>query len=461
MVPDLILGVVSRRVLSLLALLSVFMAVFPIIPGTEGQGGTGVAFGSDIEESLEDGDGDGLYEYLVLKVEVRVYEPGTYGLHGSIGNGQVNANFGPADLSIGQHHLELKISGGQLSQYGSGGHYRIMLEIYTSDLSIDPVEKEYLTEGEYDPLNFEVPTGSVGTSVFARGDKVFIQSKDMTVSVNQTYPQLQFYYTDITSSDIAMESSITSLTYRMLIAYDDKDDNGRWDPQIDEKRYEGDLTTVAWELDLDISVGYDIALSGVVQLRLVETATVVAWAKISFRLNSEFLQNDGNLQKFDIDIQLWQPLDVDCIAILHTLEDLSGKQSIEEGGGEESGFTDPFILRLVGDDGKTHGAYTWGEDIRVGELEPDIDTNATTWYDIKDGSCDIWFSYPLQGDVQQIHHDPKVGMDPDNRPGIDDKDNILENNLLIMLGGLMGGVVVVGITVIMGIRRGKPSKGGD
>lgn len=460
MVPDSVSKVASRRVLSLLALLLVVHAAFAIIPPAEGQGATSVAFGSGIEESLEDSDGDDLYEYLVLTVEVRVFEPGTYGLHGSIGDGQVNANFGPADLGIGLHELELKLSGGQLSKYGSGGHYRIKLEIYTTDMEIDPVEMEYLTEEEYDPSSFEVPAGSLETSVFARGDKVFIQNKEMTVSVNQTFPELQFSYTNENEEDIAMESSLTSLTYRMLIAYDDRDGDGRWDPQKDEKRYEGDLTTVAWDLELDISVGYDIALFGVVQLRLVETATAVAWAKISFRLSSELLQ-DNNLQKFEIDIQLWQPLDADNIAVLHTLQDLSGKQSIEEGSTEGSIFMDPFILRLVGDDGKTHNAYTWDEEIMVGELEPNMPSSAVTWFELHDGRGDIWFSYPLEGDVQQIHHDPKVGMDPEGRPTMDEGDNFLENNFLIMLAGILAGLVIVGLSVIMGIRRGRPSKGGD
>ena len=261
-----------------MALFMVFLLSLTIFisPSGNGQSSTVITFEGTIVETLEDSDEDGLAEYLVLLVTVDVFEGGSYGLYGSMFNEQSVSNPGLEVLDIGEHVMELRFSGGEISQYGVKGHYEIDLQLYSTDSETDPVVKEIITKDIYDPENFEAPEGSGKVTVSLQGDKVFIVGEVMTVSINQTQPQLMFYYTD----DSKM-GSLSSLTYTTIQAHEDSDSNSEWDPSIDQKKYEGDLTTVDWTLDLDISSGYDISLYGVVQLRLIGTPTIAAWAKVT------------------------------------------------------------------------------------------------------------------------------------------------------------------------------------
>ncbi|MEA3558080.1 MAG: hypothetical protein U9R75_02400 [Candidatus Thermoplasmatota archaeon] len=420
----------------------------------KGQDLTRISFTDDVSEELDDPDNDGMYDYLVITLHIKVFEPGSFGVLGSIGDGKVNANWGPEDLALGETEVQLEFSGGQISQYGVSGRYAIHIEGYSRDVQMDPITMDITTKNIYDCDTFEAPKGSLETFVYARGDSVYIEGNVMTVSVNQTYPQLTFSYTGTYPSTV----SRSSILYESLIAFNDEDEDGKWDPNTDEKVYEGDLTTVDWELDLDVSVGYDIALHGIIQMRRLDTATVAGWAKITFRLSSGLLQKSGNVQKFDIDIELWQPLDADRIALMHTLVDETGEQTIGSGTGEEFGSDDPFILRMIGRSGKTHGIYSWGDYIQVGLLEPDSDSNATTWFDIRGEHAEIWFSYPISNEIQVIHHDPKVGMNPERPSRPDDRD-FLDNNLWFMLLGTLLGILLIGVTIYTQVKRRGPGGG--
>ncbi|MBN1389188.1 MAG: hypothetical protein JXA22_00945 [Candidatus Thermoplasmatota archaeon] len=436
----------------LMCLLTLTM-LMPIMSSS--QGATVIDFGDEATDVLEDADHNGLAEYLVIKVKVNVYEPGAYILHGTIGGDHIAASHGPLVLEIGPHELELRFSGGDISLFGVTGHYRIELELYSTDSSLDPVVKEIFTSDIYRPQMFEAPQGTGRVSVSTDRDKVYVIGDPLTISVNQTYPQLTFFYTVDEG-----RGSTSSLTYTTLIAFDDSDSDGVWDPELDEKKYEADLTMVDWELDLDVKNGVVISLYGVVQLRLAGTTTFVAWAKVTFRLTSTLLLETYDSQKFDIDIDLWQPLDATHIAVLHTLRDDTGERSIEEGPEDGS---DPVVhqLRVVNDRGGTQNTYSWTDEITVGYSSLSTGSEASTWYDIGDGVADIWFSYPLEGDVQVIHHDPTVGMDPENIPDVKPDEDFIRNSVLIMLCGLGLGILVVGATLysrkVMTMKR----KGGD
>ena len=97
----------------------------------------------------------------------------------------------------------------------------------------------------------------------------------------------------------------------------------------------------------------------------------------------------------------------------------------------------------------------------MGYSSLDTDSEAVTWYSINGGEAEIWFSYPLRGDVQVIHHDPTVGMDPDNIPPEEVEEDFIRNSLLIMLGGLGLGILVVGVTLYSKRRMGRKRGGGD
>ncbi|MBN1540366.1 MAG: hypothetical protein JW939_09500 [Candidatus Thermoplasmatota archaeon] len=442
-----------RGLSAVLICVLVLLMLLPDI--SRSQGATVIDFGGEVTERLEDMDQDGLAEYLVLKVPINVYEPGTYILHGTMGGERIAADFGPQAMDIGAHEPELRFSGGDISLFRMTGHYPIKLELYSKDSSLDPVVKEIMTAEMYDPDMFETPQGTGRVSVTTEGDRVHVIGDPLTISVNQTYPRLTFFYT----VDEGKVSS-SSLTYTTIIAFDDSDGDGIWDPELEGKKYEGDLTKVDWEIDLDVKNGIVISLYGVVQLRLVGTTTVVAWAKVTFRLSSTLLLETYESQKFDIDIDLWQPLDATHVAVLHTLKDDTGERSIEDGPGD---LTDTGVhqLRVVNERGKTQNTYSWTDEIMVGYSSLTTGSEASTWYNIRGGEADIWFSYPLEGDVQVIHHDPTVGMDPDNIPEMSPDEDFIRNSVLIMLCGLGIGILVVGATLYS--RRGMTHrrKGGD
>ncbi len=447
------LGKGPRSAMVLLIAFLITLTILIPIFGT-GQGSTPISFEGTIVETLEDSDDDGLAEYLVLTVTVDVFEGGSYGLYGSMFDDNSVSNPGLEVLDIGEHVMELRFSGGEISQYGVKGHYQIELQLYSKDSEIDPVVKEIVTKETYDPEEFEAPEGSGKVTVSLRGDKVFIVGDVMTVSINQTKPQLMFYYTNDTKM-----GSISSLTYTTIQAHLDSDSDGDWDPSIDQKKYEGDLTAVDWTLDLDISSGYDISLYGVVQLRLVGSTTVAAWAKVTFRISSSMMREEDVTQKFDIDIDLWQPLDADFISVMHVLKDESGIRTIEDGPEEGTLDPDNFILRVIGEKG-TEGIYSWTEDITVGSVVLDTDTQAQSSFEIMDNEVEIRFTYPLAGDVQLIHHDPTVGMDPDHIPEINEESRFVADNPLIMLIGLLIGILVVGASIYLRNRYAKVKKGG-
>jgi hypothetical protein len=431
-----------------------FFAVFPLLlllvisaARYSAQGSTALEIEGVPDEELVDEDGDTLYEYLSISVSVVVYEPGSYGIYGSLLNDQVVSNFGPVPLEIGRHELELRFSGGSILSAGIDGHYPFKIELYSTDATLDPVVETFTTEETYSANSFEAPLGSGQVYVESRGDKVFIIGDVMTLAVNQTYPQISFYYTKDQG-----ERSKSSITYEKIVAFNDINGDGIWERSTDEERYEGDLSMVDWTLDLDVKTGYDISLYGVVQLRLVGTSTYSAWAKVTFRLRSEQLLYEGASQKFDIDIDLWQPLDAEYFALQHVLRDETGSKEIKEGSGSTVSVNDPYVLTVVGEKDRTWGIYSWSDDIRTGDIFLDKDDQAVSWYAIGTEEASVWFSYPLEGDVQLIHHDPVLGMDPENVIGPDDEPDFLEDRPLIMLLGLAIGVLVVGVTVLMRSR---------
>jgi hypothetical protein len=429
------------------------MAIF--IPfNVSSQGSVVISFEGTFAESLEDSDEDGLSEYLVLSVTVNVFEGGEYGLYGSMFNDQAVSSVDSVVLDIGKHVLELHFSGGDIASYGTRGHYKIDLQLFSKDSAIDPVLKEIVTENIYDPVDFESPEGTTKVSVVSSGDKVFIQGEDMTISINQTRPQLMFYYT----GDDEMVS-LSSLTYTTIQVHADTDSDGSLDLSVDEKKYEGDLNTVDWTLDLDISAGFDISLYGVVQLRLVGSATVAAWAKVTFRISSSMMKEEEISQKFDIDIDLWQPLDADFISVRHVLKDEGGKRSIEIGPEEGTSDAGEFMLRIVGKKG-TQNIYSWTEDISVGSAVIDTDTQAQSAFEVLDSEVEIWFTYPLAGDVQLIHHDPNVAMDPLGKPEEKTEPDFVPDNPLIMVIGLVIGILVVGASIYLRNRYASSRKGG-
>jgi len=402
-----------------------------------------VSLGSSTTERLEDNDGDGLAEFLVLDVDIEVFEPGAYGLHGSALDGAVTANAGPLDLPMGSSKVELRFSGSALSRSITGGPISFDLEVFPRDPSSNSAKGTYRTMEDYMPEQFEAPSSGTGVEVRILGMEVLIESKVLRLSINTTLPQITFTY-----SGGSGDSTRSTIRYLEVVAYEDKNGNAVFDQGTDLKKYEAPLNTVDWSLRTDFSQGYEISLHGVVPLRLSGSATAVAWAKMTFTYRSRSLLLEGWGQKFDIDLELWQPLDADRIAVVHELRDLSGEQTIEKGKGGSVQTDDPNVLRLISPRGLTTGIYSWSDEISVGEASPQTPSRANTTFTVDGHVASIIFSYPLSGGTLSIHHDPVIGMDPANMPKERNQMGFLSNKPLAMIIGSAIGVLIVAGTVV-------------
>ena len=117
------------------------------------------------------------------------------------------------------------------------------------------------------------------------------------------------------------------------------------------------------------------------------------------------------------------------------------------------------MIRLVGERG-TQSIYSWTEDITVGSAILDTGDQAESRYEVLEGMVDIWFIYPLEGDVQLIHHDPTVAMDEEGFPPREEEPSFVPDNPVIMGLGLLIGILVVGASIYIRNRYAKSRKGG-
>lgn len=422
-------------------------------PNVLSQTGTIISFQSEISEELQDDDGDGLAEYLTISVPVTVYQPGSFGLYGAIGDGEVNANTGLVSLSAGENVMILRIPGNYLRNYAFSGRYVVQLQIFSDDRNDTGISTVYQTAGSYNGDMFETPDEGHRTYVDIRESEVVIRSPSMEVTVNKTFPMLSFSY-PVEDGD----SFRSTLEYLEIIAFNDLNGDGGWAPSDDDEVYRASLDgDIDWTIDIDLSSGYEISLRGIVQLKRVDALTVSAWGVVTFTLDSESVNPEGNAQKFDIRVDLYQTLDADHIAVRHELRDDTGKQVIQEGGdlSDIEGLPqDPYVLVVAGEDDEIHGIYSWSELIETGAGEDMTESRAETDFEITDGRAEIWFSYPLSEDTLHIYHDPTVGMDPRHIPGSPIDEDFLSNNALVMGGGILVGLFIVGGSILIRIFRG-------
>lgn len=395
-------------------------------------------------ETLEDRDGDGLAEALVIGVDIDVYVPGSYGIFGSVNDGEIVSNSGLVSLGLGNHRIVLKFPGADIITRGTSGQYEITLELYTSDPGSTARSREITTRESYDPADFERGEGFPGTSVTVEGPEVLINNPLVEIRINTTRPLLVFSYPGELS-----RTTRAALECISLVAYDDQDGNTAFDPGVDTVKYSTDLARdVDWKMNLDLSRGFRIDLQGMAPMRRTGSPSLVAWASLTITMDSTTIDPQGSSQKFDIDIELFQPLDSDGIAIVQELRD--------ESGGHEFRYSEdqPYrTISLVDGTGKVNGMYTWVDDILVGEYEADTPSKAFTGHELGQDRAMVVFSYPLENDTLRVFHDPRVGMDP-KMPEIRGEDPFLSNRPLLMGAGfLLGTSLVIGAIIITRLRR--------
>jgi peptide/nickel transport system substrate-binding protein len=107
-----------------------------------------------------DTDNDGLYNYLVVDVNLSVYSPGTYeisgGLYDNAGNYLTSAST-ENYLDIGTQTVELLFDGMMIQQSGADGPYRVYLDLYSMEdgwIGNDQYWTNAYTHGQFQPSGF-------------------------------------------------------------------------------------------------------------------------------------------------------------------------------------------------------------------------------------------------------------------------------------------------------------------
>jgi len=411
--------------------------------------GSSISFSGAPVESYLDEDGDGKYEYLVLSVNITVYRPGSYGLYGTVEKTAV-ANTDPSPLGLGDHTLELRFSGADLTLIEKEGRFSIHLEIFSRDIGIEPEMLDSMTAGSLSPDLFEAPSTGQLTQVSIMGQDVVIKSSVIEVRVNRTTPRMSFSY-----SGEAAERSRATVTYERIVAFNDMDGDGVWNEGADELRYSAPLYDLDWRLGTDFSKGYGISLYGVVPLRMAGTSTAAAYAKVTFSFRSTGISPDGDMHKFDIEVELMQSLDAEYLSIVHKVADETGDLAIGVGG--SMGGNPHSVTLSSGED--IFGIYSWNDDLAVGREELSGNATAVTSTVIGEGVAHVIFSYPLDNGTLRIYHDPNVGMDPENIPTPSGGEDFLRDRPLILVIGVVLGGGLVATTIIWRYMGRKGSRG--
>jgi hypothetical protein len=220
-------------------------------------------------------------------------------------------------------------------------------------------------------------------------------------------------------------------------------------------KYSCDLARdVDWRTEMDLRSGYRIDLSGDAPLRMAGSPEVTAWSSVTIRFDSSSIRPPGSAQKFDISIELMQPLDADGLCIVQEFRDWGAGRTFSYE--EEGGQTDPQrTLTLVDDEGTATALYSWSDAILIGDDVPDTPSHAVSGYALSPGMAEVLFSYPLKNGTMAVYHDPTVGMDPDFIPDQDVVSDFMTNRPLGMaLGIVIGLALVLGAVAAVRFRRG-------
>jgi len=412
----------------------ILILILGILPGSLGQGLVGADFAGTWEESTEDRDGDGSFEGLILKVDVEVYEPGDYGIFGTIG-GLLHASSGLVSLPPGRGSIPIRFSGADMITHRPSGNLEVSLQLYTSSPDTPVRTLDLTTKVSYDPALFERGSDHPGTSITVEGSEVLINNPRVEIRLDTGSPKLTFYHPD------APDLTRASLECVRMVAFGDTNGNGAYDPGTDEDRYVTDLSRdVDWGMDLDLSAGYKVYLQGTAPMKIVGAPTASAWAAVTIALDSTAIGPQGSSQKFDISIDLLQPLDADGIAIVQEFTDLGNHSFVYS----ESGLpTDPERTLSLSDGEDVHATYMWTEAILLGNATPTDPAKARSSYSISGHAATIVFSYPLTDDTLVVYHDPTVGIDPSFTYG-KGKEGLVNSPLIMALG------LVLGLTLVMG-----------
>ena len=205
----------------------------------------GISFTDVYEDYGKDNDGDGLYDYLVIEVEVDVISTGYYAINGQLTdtlNQEITwSSIGSQYLDRGIHRLTLQFDGKLINVYRKNGPYFLRnLQIYDTDNTDNNDWKElaYITnvydynqfQTNYTPvvlsftptdLSTDVPVNTKLTAVFSRPmqastintSSFYLRDKDGNyVNANVTYNE-----TTLTATLDPMSNLIPEMPYTASI----------------------------------------------------------------------------------------------------------------------------------------------------------------------------------------------------------------------------------------------------
>ena len=260
--------------------------------------------------------------------------------------------------------------------------------------------------------------------------KIIMDSEGLSIEVS--------YESEIASTEVELEFCII---FRKLVEFVDTDSNAIYDPLIDEKIQEFNLTDFQPVKHTEINITDNTALHYFV----INTTNGVFTAHIYF--SEEFhIVNDTLItpiqSKIDIEISNFTYINSSSQLALYT--SLESEDDYEEWDVTEDEMREYATDEkgLISDMNNFTGIFTWKNNATIDGISREVLTSNLDVDDYEEDEQNIYFTYPRG---THIYHDPKVGI-----AGIYKIKNIIDNLLfLIILIAIISSLSIsVGYTII-------------
>ncbi|MDP6155671.1 MAG: hypothetical protein QGH39_03010 [Candidatus Thermoplasmatota archaeon] len=394
------------------------MGLFLVLPGTVAGNNIVVKGVDDRGEDIGD---DGIFDYLIITVQVNVLSEGTYTVYGSIetiDSAPIMA-YNTSQLSEGDGVLFLEIFGTKIFESGRDGPYTVTLRV-TNDVehtSYTHNTKMY-SFMDFDPSPLPAPV-------------IPILNENITLDFGTIMrnPLITFYPT------LQKEKYKFSVSFDHIIGF--ADDGDKLYSSNDNVLFRGDLSQIIWiptisskDSTLRLNMRNTIKL-----LPLTETNSPVDMTvEFIFSTNVQ-----GTYKKFDIDLTLHEAVEgVDFFALEHHLEDLTGMT--------EFNFVDDEItprVQFVNGGREEMAYYEWIKEADSYSGGTASTVSLTHSYSINGQVMTLYINYPNDDETDRIFHDPVLGI---KVPPMDTSEEPSEDGhslLLFVISALVGGLFII------------------
>jgi len=397
----------------------------------------------DIQDSGVDEDGDGLYEWLVLTVELDFEVAGSYYVVGSMADrvllteGQSFKHFDHGITTV-----ELRFDGEDLFKGMRSGPYQVEVQVIGVDQEL--INREHTTQ-YYDFTQFEHQVADTDESPsFSQvrldaDDSLLFETTNLTTKVSIHSPEITYFYKDGTEDQASFK-----VTFPTLVAYANKDaEDLGFNPEVDQLVMEADLFECNWDFIGIISARFDFS---------VETTAVLEHGGDSYPVGVNLIFpstgfKEDDRYKFDLELEFSQPLPVEVthVGVLHRLTDVTGGHSFNWGKDDQGNMQVEFARD---EDGMVRGTYGWERAAQAYPPETGEDVWVEHSYSEDGDSLDLYLSYPYEPGVARIYHDPVIGINPAAFSAFINTVAVLTHNPLFYLVSMaIAGVVIAGSLV--------------